>query len=64
MRQNLTAREQPQGWPSIASYGRERPVIVVSFIVLSKANIRSESHKWYFNFFLFDSCISMSYNRN
>lgn len=45
MRQSLRAREQSQGWLSIASYGRERPVIVVFFIVLSKANIRIESHK-------------------
>lgn len=54
-------RERSQGWPSIAPYGRERPVC---FIVLPKANIRIESYKWIFIFFLFDSCISMSYNRN
>lgn len=45
MRLSPPTRERSQGWPSIAPYGRECPVIVVCFIVLPKANIRIESYK-------------------
>lgn len=48
MRLSPPTRERSQGWPSIAPYGRECPVIVVCFIVLPKANIRIESYKWIF----------------
>lgn len=48
MRLSPPTRERSQGWPSIAPYGRECPVIVVRFIVLPKANIRIESYKCFF----------------